>query len=130
MKQRLLYVLLLSSLPWVLMGQVAYKDTKMFYTSLGLKDAKYEISLTHLSPEDEKDFWVDQQNYETLLKRRHPQGYQYYLKGKRQVYQQHKLLCDEGYAHSPLFAQKMSYYLAKGDLLPDQNVVYSSESKQ
>lgn len=90
---------------------------------LGRKDATHELSLTNLNPEDEKDFWVDQKQFETLLKKENPVGYQAYINGKYKVYRAHQIICGGPCNYSEEFTRQSAFYLIKGESVGASEVV-------
>ena len=107
-------ILVLCCLPGLGLAQ-AQTSHVGFYVKLGMKDAAHELALTNLNLEDERDFWLDQKQFESLLKEKDPAGYQAYLNGKFEVYREHQLLCGERCTHSDEFARQIAFYLIHGE---------------
>jgi len=106
-------ILLAFCLPLLGFSQVE-KASNAFYLELGRKDANHELSLTHLSVEDEKDFWVDQKRFEALLKKKNRTWYQTYINGKYEVYRAQQIVCGESCGYSEEFARQSAFYLIEG----------------
>ncbi|NKI30869.1 hypothetical protein [Croceivirga thetidis] len=124
-------ILFLAALPLMVKAQEQnVTSASQFYHELGIKDAKYELSLESLNSEDEKDFWIDQIAFENGLKKLNPNGYQLYVDGKSQVYRQHKIHCGDRCNHSEEFAKYISYYVVNGKLGLTETAVYAAESKK
>ena len=95
-----------------------------------MKDAAYELSITHLNIEDEKDFWADQKQFEVLLKQKDPLGYQSYLAGKHEVYRQHHIHCGERCDHSDQLTMQATFYLSNGGSVGNSEIVFDPKSSK
>ncbi len=130
MKRSFLHILqLLFLLPFLGFAQYgeAANDTKFFF-DLGLKDAKHELSILNSIEEDAVDFWSDQRVFEELLHKKSPSFHQSYLNGKSVVYRQHQIHCGERCSHSEEFSRQIAYYISKGELQSEGEVVYSEKN--
>ncbi|MFD2588822.1 hypothetical protein ACFSQJ_17985 [Croceitalea marina] len=121
MKQLQLIAFALLILPLGVLGQTKrLMSTEAFYASLAEKDAKYELSYTFLSAEDERDFWKDQESFENALADKNILAYQFYLKHKIKFYKDHQAACSLKCGHSTLFLKHATTYINRytsGDYL-------------
>lgn len=101
-----------------------------FYYNLGVKDAKYELSMESSNSEDEKDFWLDQMEFESRLKQENQKGYEVYVNGKSEVYLQHQMLLGEACESSAEFLKYMANYIRRGELSLNKEVVYYEKTKK
>lgn len=102
-----------------------------FFHDMGKKDARYELTLNSLSLEDEKDFWMDQKRFESLLEKQNPKGYQSYLNGKHLIYRNHQILCREEHCNnSDAFKQRMAFYLINGQSIGASEVAMEIKKDQ
>lgn len=115
-------ILLVLCLPVLGIAQTE-KAQNGFYLELGRKDATHELSLIDISPEDEKDFWVDQKQFEALLKKENPVGYQTYINGKYEVYRAHQIICGGSCGYSEELTRQSTFYLIKGESVGTTEVV-------
>ena len=101
-----------------------------FYVDLAEKDAQHEQqALLQLSPEDESDFWADQEDFEAELLATHPAAYRVYLDAKGRAYRKHQLHSGEVYRQrSEEFLRHATFYMIKGQL--NEEVVYANEGKR
>lgn len=86
-----------------------------FYVSLAMNDAKLEQNNNLLNPEDERDFWNDQINFEKKLSAKNPRAYRAYLSGKHIAYARHQKEC-RGHDHSPFYFRQASFYAVNGSI--------------
>ncbi len=85
-------------------------DLLRFFEERAWKDAKNEHMLKHTHPEDERDYWADQLNFEKDLKKLSYKTYQVYLKEKRSAYAEISAQCDSSCNHSDYYYKMASFY--------------------
>ena len=86
-----------------------------FYVALAMNDAKLEQNNNLLNSEDERDFWIDQINFEKKLSSKNPKAYRAYLSGKHIAYARHQKECS-GHKHSPFYYRQASFYAVNGSV--------------
>lgn len=131
MKYKSLHIILFTMLfPfWVLAQEGNAINGSEFYYSLGIKDAKYELSLESVNIEDEKDFWQDQKAFEDRLKKENPEGHFFYLNGKSQIYRQHQIHCGGRCNHSEEFIRYKAFYVINGESSTKTDMAYTKENQ-
>ncbi|NAS10692.1 hypothetical protein [Poritiphilus flavus] len=96
-------------------GLVAQEGTKKadllrFFEERAREDARNEHLLKHTHPEDERDYWADQRNFEKDLKKLSYKTYQAYLKEKRNAYADQSMQCDSSCSHSDYYYRMAAFY--------------------
>lgn len=130
MKKYSLHIcLLVMAVPMLVLAQTGTVDkTKSFYTELAKRDALNEQQLTLVTADDHKDFWKDQNDFETLLAKQNPEGYNVYLRVKGNAYRLHQKICAAECNHTEHYLNKAAFYAVNGEGQFD--IALSAETKK
>ncbi|TDQ32536.1 hypothetical protein [Zeaxanthinibacter enoshimensis] len=85
--------------------------TEDFYRERAAADAELEHQLRWKYEEDEKDFWMDQRNFENDLKAEDPLNYHVYMTGKRLAYDYQETQCTAACNHGKIYKAQSDLYL-------------------
>lgn len=102
-------------IPLLGLAQTHLVENKIFYTNLAQQDALNEQQLILVSADDHKDFWKDQNDFESLLAKQNPEAYQIYLNAKGSAYRVHQKICSAECEHTEHYLSKAAFYAVNGD---------------
>ncbi|MDC6350341.1 hypothetical protein PP178_02165 [Zeaxanthinibacter sp. PT1] len=85
--------------------------TEEFYRERAAADAALEHQLNWKHEEDERDFWVDQRNFENDLKAENPISYHVYMTGKRLAYDYQQTQCTDACEHGRIYNIQSDFYI-------------------
>jgi hypothetical protein len=112
---------------WFTLGlataSMAQHNGLSFYKELARKDAHREQTVAFSNIEDEKDFWMDQIQFENDLKVQNVPAYQVYMNEKRMAYSEHAEKCKNDCMHSDLYYKQAGFYFIYSD-----DTIYSKEA--
>lgn len=120
--------LMLLLIPILGLAQTHLVENKIFFTNLAQRDALNEQQLKLVSADDYKDFWKDQNNFESLLAKQNPEAYQIYLNAKGSAYRLHQKICTHDCEHSEHYLNKAAFYAVNGE--DDIDVALSTKMKK
>lgn len=81
-----------------------------FFVDRAQADAAYEQQLQYENPEDEKDYWTDQRNFEKRLQNEDLPAYLTYLHEKKIAYLEHETQCGPRCGHGDYYQVQAAYY--------------------
>lgn len=121
--------LMLLLIPVLVSAQTTHvAENKSFYINLAQRDALNEQQLVLVSIDDHKDFWKDQNDFESLLAKQNPEAYQIYLNAKGSAYRLHQKICSAECAHTEHYLNKAAFYAVNGE--DDIDVVLTTKTKK
>jgi anthranilate/para-aminobenzoate synthase component I len=112
----LVLVLLVCMTPsFLLAQQPGVQDHRLaLYANRAWQDAAYEQQINWITEDDEMDYWTDQRNFENILHKAYPEGFQVYINNKRAAYREHQLQCGDNCDHGDYYQLQASYYFQNG----------------
>lgn len=115
-------------IPILGLAQTPVVENKAFYTNLAQRDALNEQQLELVSADDHKDFWKDQNDFESLLAKQNPEAYQIYLNAKGSAYRLHQKICSAECVHTEHYLNKAAFYAVNGE--DDIDVALTTKTKK